>query len=104
MHCNENNTSKAWCQTCDPDITIQGWTSGNRDIDNCIKAFQLRSNKYERLVEWIPFSRLNKIKKIGQGGFGSVFSAIWLDGVRRIDSNDKRDRKASSMVALKTLS
>ncbi|RIB06847.1 kinase-like domain-containing protein [Gigaspora rosea] len=55
----------------------------------------------------IPFDRLNNIKKIGQGGFSSVFSATWLDGIRKLDYNDDkyvRTREPFSTVALKTLS
>ncbi|RIB24968.1 hypothetical protein C2G38_2167206 [Gigaspora rosea] len=33
-------------------------------------------------VKWIPFNRLENVQKIGEGGFGSVFSAMWLDGKR----------------------
>ncbi|RIB04423.1 kinase-like domain-containing protein [Gigaspora rosea] len=108
-HCNKYNTKGAWCQTCDPDITVQEWTSGNKDIDDCVKGFQLRTTGYERMIEWIPFDRLNNIEKIGEGGFGSVFSATWLDGIRKIEfdyDNDKfiKAREPSSVVALKTLS
>ncbi|RIB30161.1 kinase-like domain-containing protein, partial [Gigaspora rosea] len=118
-----------WCQTCDPDITIQGWTSGNKEIDDCMKAIQLRTNIYEGIIEWISFDRLVNIKKIGKGGFGSIFSATWLDGIREIKEIEKTDKdeddddsdfnddnkdngnymymrthKPSSTVALKTLS
>ncbi|RIB24790.1 kinase-like domain-containing protein [Gigaspora rosea] len=110
-HCNEDNTNEAWCQTCDPDIAIQGWTSGNKVIDNSIKRFQLRIFEYERMIEWIPFDRLDNIKKIVEGGYGSVFSATWLDGIRKIESNWNystytytRTREPSSTVALKALS
>ncbi|RIB15247.1 kinase-like domain-containing protein [Gigaspora rosea] len=127
--CNEFNTQKAWCQRCDPDITIQEWTSGNKKIDDCMKAIQLRTYIYEGMIEWISFDRLVNIKKIGEGGFGSIFSATWLDGIQAIneiektdkdevigyndfndDNNDddnyiyKRARKPSITVALKTLS
>ncbi|RIB15198.1 kinase-like domain-containing protein [Gigaspora rosea] len=104
-HCNEYNTNKAWCQTCDPDITIQRWTSKNKDIDDCIKGFQIRTNKYERIIEWIPFDRLIITEEIGKGGFSTVFSAIWLDGIRKIDddnSNYTRTCEPSGTVALKT--
>ncbi|RIB00118.1 hypothetical protein C2G38_2235581 [Gigaspora rosea] len=56
------------------------------------------------MVEWIPFDRLNNIKKIGQGGFSSVFSATWLDGIRKLDDKNVRTREPFSTVALKTLS
>ncbi|RIB00599.1 kinase-like domain-containing protein, partial [Gigaspora rosea] len=63
-----------------------------------MKEFQLRTTFYGHMIEWIPFDRLNNIKKIGEGGFGSVFSATWLDGIRI------RSREQNSTVALKTLS
>ncbi|RIB22545.1 kinase-like domain-containing protein, partial [Gigaspora rosea] len=108
-HCNEDNTNEAWCQSCDPDITTR-WTSRNKDIDVCMKTFQLRAAKYEDVIEWIPFDRLSEIIKIGEGGFGSVYSATWLDGIRKVETikdgkNDiyKRVREQSSTIALKTL-
>ena len=54
------------------------------------------------MVEWIPFDKLSDIKKVGEGGFGSVFKATWIDGVRKVDGN-VRARESSSIVALKTL-
>ncbi|RIB12662.1 hypothetical protein C2G38_2100375 [Gigaspora rosea] len=75
-----------------------------------MKAFQLRAWKYENVIEWIPFDKLSNVKEIGKGGFGSVYSAIWSDGIRNVDKikdgdNDiyKRAREPSSTVALKTL-
>ncbi|RIB23021.1 hypothetical protein C2G38_2033095 [Gigaspora rosea] len=104
--CNRYNTSLAWCQSCDPQKTTQGWTSGNKDVDDCIKEFQLKARNYEEVIEWIPFNRLNNVQKIGEGGFGSVFSATWLDG-KRTASNASgeyiQSRTPSCIVALKTL-
>ncbi|RIB25097.1 kinase-like domain-containing protein [Gigaspora rosea] len=79
-YCNQNNTSEAWCQTCDPNMEAQGWTSGNKNISN--------------------------IQKLAEGGFGTVYSATWLDGIRKIGYVNKRyvrTREPSSEVALKTL-
>ncbi|RIB23129.1 kinase-like domain-containing protein [Gigaspora rosea] len=59
------------------------------------------------VIEWIPFDRLENIKKIGKGGFSSVFSANWLDGIRKIGGdygNYKREHELLSIVALKFLS
>src|SRR5690242_9445850 len=63
-NCNQYNTSEAWCQTCDPQKAIQGWTSGNKDIDDCIKEFQLKATRYKDVIEWIPFKRLVNIQMI----------------------------------------
>ena len=46
-----------------------------------MKALQLRTRFYEDMIEWISFDRLVNIKKIGEGGFGSIFSATWLDEI-----------------------
>ena len=97
-----------------------------------MKQFQLRAWEYECMIEWIPYDRLVNKKKIGKGGFDSVYSATWLDGIRKveqikIDARDnnrdddegdhsdddgdddsnysyKRSREPNSTVALKTLS
>ncbi|RIB22931.1 kinase-like domain-containing protein [Gigaspora rosea] len=106
IDCKLPNTSKAWCQLCDPRKTSKGWTSGNKDIDSCIKEFQFETTEYDKVIEWIPFNRLDNIKEIAKGGFGYVFSATWLDGKRIIVYDGKnyiQSRHKSSMVALKTL-
>ena len=71
-----------------------------------MKTFQLRAWSYEDAIEWIPFDRLSNVEEIGKGGFGSVYSATWLDGIRKVDGYDNnyvRKREPSSIVALKTL-
>ena len=34
----------------------------------------------DKIFEWIPYDQFRNIKKIGQGGFATVYSAIWKDG------------------------
>ncbi|RIB20018.1 kinase-like domain-containing protein [Gigaspora rosea] len=106
IHCERDNTNPAWCQLCDHSIITQE-TSGDKDIDKCIKEFQLKSTTYEKVIEWIPFNMLENIETIGKGGFGTVYSAVWLDGKRIIEGNNDvgyaRSRKRCK-VALKTLS
>ncbi|RIB03434.1 kinase-like domain-containing protein [Gigaspora rosea] len=109
-NCNRNNTSEAWCQVCDLQKATQGWTSGNKDVDDCINEFQLKATKYEEVIEWIPFNRLDNVQMIGKGGFvgfGTVFSATWLDGKRVVSgkavNSYTQSRTSSCVVALKTL-
>ncbi|RIB05358.1 kinase-like domain-containing protein [Gigaspora rosea] len=106
-HCKRYNTSPAWCQLCDPQKTTQETRSGDKSIDDCIKEFQFDATAYEKVIEWIPFDRLIDIKFIGKGGFGTVYSSIWLDGKRVIEGDNSvgyvRFRNKSCMVALKTL-
>ncbi|RIB24838.1 kinase-like domain-containing protein, partial [Gigaspora rosea] len=83
---------------------IGGWASGNKEIDDFIKQIQIKTTKYENLIEWIPFDKLIDFQIIGQGGFGTVFSANWLDGNPIINTNNLQSRKQSCKVALKTLS
>ncbi|RIB14460.1 hypothetical protein C2G38_2195135 [Gigaspora rosea] len=72
-------TTEAWCRICDPQKTIQGCTSGNKDVDDCIRKFQLKATEYEDIIEWIPFNRLNNIQKVGE-----EFLVIWIDGIRTV--------------------
>ena len=36
-YCNKPFTEELWCKECDPFRVIEGWTSGNNDIDKFIK-------------------------------------------------------------------
>ncbi|CAG8621287.1 570_t:CDS:10, partial [Acaulospora morrowiae] len=101
------NTSRGWCQSCDPFEMTQAWTSESIDVDDCIKEFQLIATEYDKVIEWIPFDRLNNIQQIGKGGFGDVFFANWIDGKRKVLKDGKgfiQSRTQSYLVALKTLS
>ena len=58
-YCNKPFTEKLWCKECDPFRMIEGWTSGNNDIDKFIKdtIYDARERSY-RFLEWVPFDRL----------------------------------------------
>ena len=81
--CNQPNTYENWCKECYSKKFQQNfgnWTSGNKSIDKFIQESQLNARfKYE-LLEWIPYNRLRNIKFLAQGGFSTVYEAIWLDG------------------------
>lgn len=70
-----------------------------------MKEFQLRTSNHKKMIEWIPFDRLDNIELIGKEGFGFVFHAIWLAAIRKIDSdqgNYLKARQPYSTVLLKT--
>ena len=80
-----------WCKLCQVNNlkeNFANWTSGNAKIDSFIQEMQLKINEcYDIIVEWIPYNKFNYIKKVGEGGFAIVYSAIWMDGPLRYDTN-----------------
>ena len=103
-NCNRFNTSTNWCLSCDPYKITREWTSDNKDIDVCIKEFQLCATNREKAIEWIPFNKLNVIKEIGKGGFGTVFLANWQQSISNTSSENDNLRSPQFIeVALKTL-
>ena len=78
-YCNKPFTVGLWCKKCDPYKIIEGWTSGNPDIDKFIKD-TMYSRKNGKWLEWVPFDRFTDIEQIGEGGFSKVYSATWVDG------------------------
>ncbi|RIB23535.1 hypothetical protein C2G38_2171062 [Gigaspora rosea] len=111
--CGRYNTQPVWCQSCDPSNEIEitenkilnKTLSGNDKIDICIREFQLKATAYDKVIEWIPFEKLSNIDEIGRGGFGTVYTAIWLDGKRTVEKIDdcyKRSRRMPYVVVLKT--
>src|SRR3954453_10841672 len=83
LYCNNSFTEELWCKECDPFRIMEGWTSGNPDIDKFIKdsIYDVRNNEYiSEFLEWVTFDRFTNIKEIGEGGFAKVYSANWIDG------------------------
>ena len=97
--CNRYNTHWAWCQSCDPQLLIQGWTSGNEIIDELIKSTQLKAESYDNhnYLQWVPYDDLTNIGKMSEGGF-----VTWLNGYKSVNGDNKRTSKDMT-VALKKL-
>jgi hypothetical protein len=107
-YCNKPFIKELWCKECDPFRIMEGWTSGNPDIDKFIKdtMYNERDNGY-RFLEWVPFNRFTNVKNIAEGGFSKVYSAIWIDGrseYRRIYNRSwQRKEPKPKKIALKKL-
>src|SRR5438045_8634479 len=72
-YCNKPFTEELWCKECDPRKIIEGWTSGNTDIDKFIKDTIYNGRQNGEFLEWVPFDKFTNIKQIGEGGFAKVY-------------------------------
>ncbi|GBC42555.2 kinase-like domain-containing protein [Rhizophagus irregularis DAOM 181602=DAOM 197198] len=86
-------------------INLANWTSGNEKIDDFIQKMQLKINDYNDIIfEWIPYSQFNEIKEVGKGGFSTVYSARWKDGLLEYDTaKNIYNRNPNKVIALKCL-
>src|SRR5687768_11847081 len=66
-YCNKPFTKELWCEECDPFRMIEGWTSGNNDIDRFIKDTIYGVKNDEIFLEWITFDKFEDIKQVGEG-------------------------------------
>ncbi|RHZ76337.1 hypothetical protein Glove_199g143 [Diversispora epigaea] len=81
--CNQKSDEYGWCRPCNSkhlQYNFNNWTSENDKIDKFIQDAQLNANKNWEVIEWIPFKRFKDVKKIGKGGFGTIYYARWIDG------------------------
>src|SRR6185436_12116803 len=72
-----------WCHPCNAkqfQNEFDKWTSGDREIDKFIQQIQLKANKRQEIIEWIPYDRFENVRYLAKRGFGTVYKAKWLDG------------------------
>ena len=105
LNCYRYNTDYSWCQSCDPKLLNEGWTSGNKTIDELIKGTQLKVTEYNNsyYLQWIPYYELENIEKIDESGFATTYHATWIDGEKYIDQQSKERIIKDRDVALKKL-
>ena len=55
-----------------------------------------------QILEWIPYSRFEKIQYVDKGGFSTIYKAIWLDGHIQYWKENEWIRSNKMMVILKS--
>src|SRR5256885_1025417 len=50
------------------------------DIDNLIRECQMETLEPEKVIEWIPYDKLQNIKYLTEGGCSKIYTAEWIDG------------------------
>ena len=92
--CKLTRYSDRFCEGC---ISLQlqslftTWTSGNSIIDNFIQQCQMKSSLPDYILEWIPFEQFEKVTKLTEGGFSSIYTATWTRGSISDYDEDKKE-------------
>jgi hypothetical protein len=103
----ELNIESEWCRNCelnDLKLNFTNWTSKNNEIDNLIRKMQLKiERQFEIVFEWIPYYQFNNIKRINDGSFIKIYSAIWKNDFLYYDNLYEKEqiRSLRSKVTLK---
>jgi hypothetical protein len=81
------------------------WTSENKEIDDFVQEMQLKMEDcYDTVFEWIPYDQFGNIKKTGNNGLMTAYTAIWKNGPLLYNYYyDGYIRNSNKEVALKCL-
>ena len=67
-----------WCDKCNVN---QDWTTGNAEYDTIIRETQQGADSYSfPCLRWIPSYRLENVKELSKGEFGTIYAADWTEG------------------------
>ncbi|CAG8680764.1 7153_t:CDS:2 [Cetraspora pellucida] len=92
--------NQRWRKTC----TINGWTSGLKDLDKLIQKTQRKATKWtDNYLEWIDFDQFEDIKEIGEGAYSVVYEAIWLNGRRCKRKKGDKGRRCTRTEPIKVV-
>ncbi|POG81539.1 kinase-like domain-containing protein [Rhizophagus irregularis DAOM 181602=DAOM 197198] len=81
--CQKECLATLYCEHC---IRIflknnfSNWTSNNNDIDSLLQRCQEESFRPNKILEWIPYEKLQNIEYLTRGGCSEIYTADWIDG------------------------
>ncbi|CAG8688940.1 12853_t:CDS:2 [Ambispora leptoticha] len=107
--CNKSGYTMLNCEHCMRSCLkrqFSNWTSGNDIIDKMIQDAQMTLPTPRGFTEWIPFSDFEQVAYKTRGGFGEIFTAIWMKGYAKAFDQEKQEyiRSGPFKVILKVLS
>ena len=107
-NCSQECLATLYCELCVRNYlkaNFPNWTSGNDDIDNLIRECQVETLEPEKVIEWIPYDKLQNIKYLTEGGCSKIYTAVWIDGgYIEWDSKERQLKRSKKYnVALKRL-
>src|ERR1043165_4192786 len=82
-NCSQECLATLFCEICVRNYlkaNFSNWTSGNDNIDNLIQKCQMETLYPQKVVEWIPYNKLQNIKYLTEGGCSKIYTAKWIDG------------------------
>jgi len=107
-NCKQECLATLFCELCVRNYlkaNFSNWTSGNDEIDNLIKKYQMETLIPHTVIEWIPYNNLRNVKYLTRGGCSEIYTADWIGGwYHRWDSNKQQlERLGTEKVILKRL-
>jgi hypothetical protein len=82
-NCSQECLATLFCEICVRNYLkakFSNWTSGNDNIDNLIQKCQMETLLPQKIVEWIPYNKLQNIKYLTEGGCSKIYTAEWING------------------------
>ncbi len=81
------------------------YKSGNKDVDDFIGYTQISDNPKVRIMEFVTYDQFKDIELIGEGIFGKIYRANWINGpVFNWDNKELKFRRSGlRKVILKKL-
>jgi hypothetical protein len=107
--CNKECLATLYCEYCVRNylkVKFSNWTSGNNNIDILIKKCQMEAFAPFKIIEWIPYEKLQNIKFLTKGGYSEIYKAVWINGVYNEWNTKKQKLKRfgrQKVIILKTL-
>lgn len=106
--CKQWRQATQYCEFCIRkylENDFENWTSGNDKIDILIRECQRKSVSPQNVVEWINYDQFENVQHLAEGGWSSVYTALWKGGHyhKWNSENQTLERFGRHKVVLKTL-